>query len=55
MPVPPVAIARRRIVARFFAADAVRPEDAIAFEPRRFIQERVFERFLDAGIVKQRR
>jgi hypothetical protein len=51
MAVPPAAIARRRIVRHFFSADAVRPQDAVTYEPGSALERRVFERLLDRRVV----
>ena len=40
-----IAKARRDIQHEFFSQDAVRPDRAIAFDPSRHIQRRVFERW----------
>ena len=48
-----VAQAQRRIQHEFFHQDAVRPERAIAFEPERMTQRRVWERWERAGIIRE--
>ena len=48
-----VAKARRDIQHVFFSHDAVRPDRAIAFEPRSRIQERQFERYRSAGVIRE--
>lgn len=47
-----IARARRDLVSHFMLADAVRPEDAVPFIPRRFIDRRMFERFKRRGLLK---
>lgn len=52
-PVPAVnASARRKVASYFLAHDAVRSNDAVRFETRSPIQRRMFERMLDAGIIR---
>jgi hypothetical protein len=48
-----VAKARRDIQHHFFSHDAVRPDRAVAFEPRSGLQERQFERMRSRGIVRE--
>ena len=48
-----IARARREIQHHFFAADAVRPGRAIAFEPERGIERSQFERMRDRGIIRE--
>jgi hypothetical protein len=48
-----VARARRDIQHHFFSKDAVRPDRAIAFEPSRRIERRLFERMMSRGIIRQ--
>ncbi len=48
-----VAKARRDIQHHFFRNDAVRPDRAVAFEPRRMIEERQFERMRARGIIRE--
>src|SRR5690349_4791564 len=48
-----VAKARRDIQHLFFSHDAVRPDRAIAFEPRNGIHERQFERYRSAGVIRE--
>lgn len=50
-----IARARRDIQHEFFRQDAVRAERAIAFEPSRHAQRRVFERWQRAGIIQEAR
>jgi hypothetical protein len=47
------ARARREIQHRFFAADAVRPDRAIGFEPANGFERRQFERLRDRDIVRE--
>ena len=47
--------ARRDIQHEFFSQDAVRPERAIAFDPTRHVQRRVFERWQRAGVIREER
>lgn len=48
-----VAKARRDIQHEFFSHDAVRPDRAIAFDPSRHVQRRVFERWQRAGVIRE--
>ena len=48
-----IAKARRDIQHEFFSQDAVRPERAIAFDPARHVQRRVFERWQRAGVIRE--
>ena len=48
-----IAKARRDIQHDFFRQDAVRADRAIAFDPSRHIQRRVFERWQRAGIIRE--
>ncbi len=47
------ARARREIQHQFFAADAVRPDRAIAFAPANHFEERQFTRLRDRDIVRE--
>ena len=47
------ARARREIQHRFFAADAVRPDRAIPFEPGNHFEQRQFERLRGRDIVRE--
>jgi len=47
------ARARREIQHRFFAADAVRPDRAIGFDPANRMEQRQFERLRQAGAVHE--
>lgn len=47
-----IARSRRDVVSHFMLADAVRPADAVAYVPTKFIDRRMFERFKRAGLVK---
>ncbi|HEY7805713.1 MAG TPA: hypothetical protein VIC34_00805 [Croceibacterium sp.] len=47
------ARARREIQHRFFAADAVRPDRAIAFAPANGYEERQFARLRDQGVIHE--
>jgi hypothetical protein len=47
------ARARREIQHQFFAADAVRPDRAIAFEPANHFERRQFERLRNRDIVRE--
>lgn len=47
------ARARREILHRFFAADAVRPDRAIEFEPANGFERRQFERLREREIVRE--
>ena len=46
-----IAKAQRDVVSHFMAANAVSPEQAIAFQPGRRIRQRQFERLCDSGII----
>jgi hypothetical protein len=48
-----LAKARRDIQHEFFSQDAVRADRAIAFDPSRHIQRRVFERWQRAGVIRE--
>lgn len=48
-----VAQARRRLQHEFFHADAVRPDRAIAFEPGRLAERRMFERWQRSGVIRE--
>jgi hypothetical protein len=48
-----VAKARRDIQHHFFSNDAVRPDQAVAFEPRSRLQRRQFERMQSRGIIRE--
>jgi len=50
--VPPVVIARKRLIRRFEAADAVCAERAISFAPGNFFQRKAFEQFRDAHVLR---
>ncbi|GAA4025579.1 hypothetical protein GCM10022281_00110 [Sphingomonas rosea] len=47
------ARARRLIQHHFFAADAVRPDRAIPFEPGSRVERRTFERYRAAGAIHE--
>jgi len=47
------ARARREIQHQFFAADAVRPDRAIAFSPANHFEERQFARLRNRDIVRE--
>lgn len=47
-----VAGARRRVARYFLSRDAVRPNDAVQFATRSPVQRRMFERLLDAGVIR---
>ncbi|MFL6760793.1 hypothetical protein [Sphingomonas sp.] len=47
-----IAKAQRRIIDHFMSADAVSPESAVAFVPKRLVAERQFARFQRAGVVR---
>ena len=47
------ARARREIQHHFFAADAVRPDRALAFDPANGIERRQFERMRARNIVRE--
>lgn len=47
------ARARREIQHQFFAADAVRPDRAIAFAPANHFEERQFRRLRDRDIIRE--
>lgn len=52
-PVPAaVSAARRKVASYFLSRDAVRSNDAVRFETRSPVQRRMFERMLDAGIIR---
>ncbi len=53
-PVAPAAVAgaRRRVAGYFLSRDAVRPNDAVQFATRSPMQRRMFERLLDAGVIR---
>src|SRR4051812_20140391 len=48
-----MARARREIQHHFFEADAVRPDRAISFSPSNGFEQRIFDRYLQRGIVCQ--
>ncbi|GLR48704.1 hypothetical protein [Sphingomonas astaxanthinifaciens] len=48
-----VARAKRLIQHHFFAADAVRPDRAVAFAPDSRIEERLFARYREAGVIHE--
>ena len=48
-----IARARREIQHHFFAADAVRPDRAVAFDPGSGIERRQFERMRAADIIRE--
>ena len=48
-----IAKARRDIQHEFFSQDAVRADRAIAFDPSRHVQRRVFERWRSAGVIRE--
>ena len=48
-----ILLARREIQHHFFAADAVRPERAVAFTPSRRVEARQFEDMLKRGTIKR--
>lgn len=48
-----IAKARRDIQHELFSQDAVRADRAIAFDPSRHIQRRVFERWQRAGVIRE--
>lgn len=48
-----IAKARRDIQHEFFSQDAVRPDRAIAFDPSRHAQRRVFGRWQRAGVIHE--
>ncbi len=50
-----IARARRDIQHEFFSQDAVRADRAIAFDPARHAQRRVFERWRRAGVIREAR
>lgn len=50
-----IAKARRDIQHEFFSQDAVRADRAIAFDPSRHVQRRVFERWQRAGVIREER
>lgn len=50
-----IAKARRDIQHEFFSQDAVRAERAIAFDPARHVQRRVFDRWQRAGVIREAR
>ncbi|MBO9711378.1 hypothetical protein [Sphingomonas sp.] len=47
------ARARRQIIAYFHATHAIGAEDAVAYQPQRFVEQRVFDRMLRSGVVRQ--
>lgn len=47
-----VARARRRVIERFMKANAVSPDKAIKVDTGRFVERRMFERLVDAGVIK---
>lgn len=51
-PAAAIAKARREIQHAFFSEDAVRPDRAIALEPARFVQRRLFESWQRKGIIR---
>ena len=48
-----VAHARREIQHHFFSEDAVRPDRAVAFEARNGIEQRQFDRYRSAGVIRE--
>lgn len=48
-----LAKARRDIQHEFFRQDAVRPDRAIAFDPDRHMERRVFERWIASGVIRR--
>ena len=48
-----IAKARREIQHAFFEADAVRPDRAIAFQPRNGFEQRQFARYRTEGAIKE--
>jgi hypothetical protein len=48
-----IAKARRDIQHEFFSRDAVQADRAIAFDPSRHVQRRVFERWQRAGMIRE--
>ena len=50
-----IAKARRDIQHEFFCQDAVQPDRAIAFDPSRHLQRRLFERWRRAGVIREER
>jgi len=48
-----IARARREIQHHFFAADAVQPDRAVAFDPGSGIEGRQFERMRSRGIIHE--
>ncbi len=48
-----IAKARRDIQHEFFSQDAVQADRAIAFDPSRHIQRRVFERWQRSGVIRE--
>ena len=50
-----IARARREIQHHFFSSDAVRPDRAVPFDPANGIEQRQFERMLNAGIIREER
>lgn len=48
-----IARARREIRHHFFAADAVRPDRAVSFEPANGFERRQFERMRQRNIVRE--
>ena len=49
-----VAVTRRRMIRHFEQAGATAPERAVAFEPERRIEKRVFQQFVDRGVLVPR-
>lgn len=47
------ARAKRLLQHHFFAADAVRPDRAVAFTPDSRIEERIFARYREAGVIHE--
>lgn len=50
-----VAVARRRVLDHFFAANAVTPDNATPFVAPRRLQQRQFERLLEKGVIREAR
>lgn len=48
-----LAKARRDIQHEFFRQDAVRPDRAIAFDPDRHMQRRVFDGWMASGVIRR--
>ena len=47
-----VALGQQAVIDAFMRTDAVRPSEAIFFEPKGYIQRNLFDSYTRAGIIK---